>query len=77
MSIRYKINILEHLKSAGFNTNRIRKEKLLSESTLQYLRNGKIISIDAIDRICTILNCQPSDLIYYESDSEYTSSDVS
>ena len=69
MSIRYKIDILEHLKSAGFNTNRIRKEKLLSESTLQYLRTGKMISIDALNKICALLNCQPSDLIYYESDS--------
>lgn len=69
MSIRYKLDILEHLKSAGFNTNRIRKEKLLSESTLQYLRTGKMISIDALNKICALLNCQPSDLIYYESDS--------
>ena len=68
---------MEHLKSAGFNTNRIRKEKLLSESTLQYLRNNKMISIDAINKVCALLNCQPEDLIYYESDSNYTSSDVS
>lgn len=69
MSIHYKIDILERLKLAGFNTNRIRKEKLLSESTLQYLRTNKMISIDAIDKICALLNCQPNDLIYYESDT--------
>ena len=29
MAIRYKIDVLEALKDAGFTTDRIRKEKLL------------------------------------------------
>lgn len=63
--IKYKIDVLAALKAAGFNTNRIRKEKLLSESSLQYLRNGRMLSIDGIDRLCAMLNVQPGDLIEY------------
>jgi len=32
--IAYKIDILAALKEKGYNTNRLRKEKLLAESTL-------------------------------------------
>ena len=31
MSIRYKIDVLSALKEAGYNTNRIRKEKIMGE----------------------------------------------
>ena len=36
MPIIYKTDILLALKEAGYNTNRIRKEKLLSEGCLLY-----------------------------------------
>ena len=65
MPIVYKINIIEKLKEKGFNTNRIRKEKLLSEGVLTSLRSGKYISMDNLSRICALLECQPADLIEY------------
>ncbi len=68
MPITYKIDIIAALKSAGYNTNTIRKEKLLSEGTLQSLREGKYISMDAISKICKLLNCQPGDIIEYVDD---------
>ena len=34
MPIVYKIDILAALKDAGYNTNRLRKEKLLAEGVL-------------------------------------------
>ncbi|MDE6426557.1 MAG: helix-turn-helix transcriptional regulator [Ruminococcus sp.] len=70
MALKYKINILSALKDAGYNTNKIRKEKLLSEGTLQSLRNGKYISMNAIDKICRLLECQPSDLLEYTKEDE-------
>lgn len=63
MPIRYKVNILAALKEKGYNTSRLRKEKLLGESTIQQLRNGELVSWNNIDRICTMLECQPGDLI--------------
>ena len=65
MPIYYKIEILPALKNAGYNTSRLRKEKILSESTIQALRSGKMVSLDNISRICALLNCQPGDLLEY------------
>jgi putative transcriptional regulator len=65
MSIRYKIDVLSALKEAGYNTNRIRKEKLLSESTVQKLRQGEYVSMDNLDTLCKLLNCQPGDIMEY------------
>ncbi|MCD8147759.1 MAG: helix-turn-helix transcriptional regulator [Clostridiales bacterium] len=66
MPIKYKFDILPALKAAGYNTSRLRREKLLAESTIQALRTGKMISLDNISRICAMLNCQPGDILEYE-----------
>ncbi len=61
--IQYKMDILNALKEAGYNTNRLRKEQLLSEGVIQSLRQGKYIALQNIDKICSLLKCQPGDLI--------------
>ena len=65
MPIVYKIDILAALKEAGYNTNRLRKEKLLAEGVLQSLRENKYISLQNVGKICALLNCQPADLLEY------------
>lgn len=65
MPIVYKTDILSALKEAGYNTNRIRKEKLLSEGVLQSLRGQKHISMENLARVCALLDCQPGDLIAF------------
>lgn len=66
MPIRYKLDILEALKQAGYSTYRLRKEKILGERVIQQLRNGEIVSWKTIETICDILNCQPGDLVEYQ-----------
>ena len=61
--LQYKIDILEEMKKHGFNTSRIRKEKILSESTLQRIRQGGNLNTDTINTICIICRCQPGDII--------------
>lgn len=62
--IKYKINVLDALKEKGYTTTIIRKKKILAESTLTRLREGKTsISCDSIGVICSMLRCQPSDII--------------
>ena len=40
---KYKIDIMKSLSDRGFTSTRMRKEKILSEATMQNLRkNGKI-----------------------------------
>ena len=68
MPIVYKTDILSALKEAGYNTNRIRKEKLLSEGVLQSLRGQKYISMENLARVCALLDCQPGDLIAFSRD---------
>ena len=67
--IEYKVNILEALKKAGYSSYRLRKEKVLGEGTLQQLRIGNTnISVETLDTICTLLQCQPGDLIEWVPD---------
>ena len=63
MPIKYKMNVLNELKAAGYNTNRLRKEKLLSEGTIQNIRDGRIINAANLAKICKLLNCQPGDIM--------------
>lgn len=60
--IIYK-DILKKLCNAGYNTNRLRKERLLSESTIQGIREGKPLTAKTIDTVCLLLNCQPNNIM--------------
>ena len=59
----YKMDILKELSARGYTSTRMRKEKILSEATMQNIRKGKGITTDTINTICIILRCQPSDII--------------
>lgn len=65
MPIFYKIDILSALREKGFTTYKIRKEKLLAESTVQALRRGEMVSLDNISRVCGMLGCQPGDILEF------------
>lgn len=68
MPLNYKIDVLTALKNAGYTTYKIRKEKLLSESTVQKLRNKQPVAWENIATICKLLNCQPGDILEYEKE---------
>ena len=63
--IKYKIDVLAELKAAGYSTYRIRKDKILGEATLQRLRTGDPVSWDNMSTLCTLLDCQPGDIMEY------------
>ena len=65
MPLKYKSDIKQLLKDKGFTTFILRREKLLSESTIQKLRDGGKISWDNIETLCMLLECQPGDLLEY------------
>jgi Predicted transcriptional regulator len=60
--------LLELMESKGLSTYKIRKEKIISESTLQNIRQGKHITTNAIASLCKALQCQPGDIIEYIED---------
>lgn len=69
--LKYRINVLDELKKKGYTTTRLRKDKILGESTLTRLREGKTsISCDSIGVICSMLRCQPSDILENEVTDE-------
>ena len=63
------------LKEKGVSTYRLRKEKIVSESTLTRMRQGtsstnRGIDGHTINTLCALLECQPGDLMEYVPDVE-------
>lgn len=67
----YKFDVLETLKESGYNTTRLRKEKLLGENAIQSLRRGEMVGIIALEKICALLDMQPGNIIKYVENSEH------
>ena len=61
--IRYKIDVVKALSERGYNSTKLRDEKIISQATLQNLRHGGNINTTTLNAICLILRCQPSDVI--------------
>ncbi len=53
------------LKTAGYNSNRLRTEKILGESAMQALREGQMIGPKTLDALCELLQIQPGEIIEY------------
>ncbi len=70
MPLKFKIDVLKALKEKNITTYYLRTAKLLSESTIQKLREGKGVSWDSLEIICKLLGCQPSELIEYVEDTQ-------
>ena len=61
-----KIDILKLLKEKGYNTNYLRKNKLLSESTIQKIRNkDSSLTLKNLDTICSLLDMQPGEIVEF------------
>lgn len=67
--MKYKIDVLKELKNIGYTTYRLRKDKVLNETTIQKLREGNTdISVRTLEALCKLLKCQPNDILEYVSD---------
>ena len=63
--IQYKIDIMAALKNRGYSSTKIRTDKLIGQSYLQQIRHGELVSWRTLDTICSLLDCQPGDLLEY------------
>ena len=61
--ISYKIDVMKSLAEKGYTANRMRREKILSEATMQKLRHGENVTTDTINKICIMLRMQPGDVL--------------
>ena len=64
MPISYK-KAFDLMQAKHLSTYRIRKEKIITETTLQRMRQNGNITTDAIANLCKVLHCQPGDLLEY------------
>ena len=68
--IRYKRNIIDMMAKKGVTTYILRKNKLFTEGQLQQLRSDRLVTQDTLDKLCTILECQPGYLLEYLPDEK-------
>lgn len=66
----YKIDVLETLKEAGYNSTVILKKNILSQSSMQKIRKGEMIGIKTLDKLCKLLDMQPGNIIKYKEDNK-------
>lgn len=64
----YKIDVIESLKEAGYNSTRILKENILSQSAMQKLRKGEMVGIKTLDQLCELLDMQPGNIVKYKEE---------
>ena len=69
LPVRYD-KLFALMKEKGLTTYRIRQEKIISETSLTSLRNGKSVTMDTISALCKALECQPGDILEYVEDGE-------
>lgn len=53
------------MKEKRLTTYRIRRDRIITETTLQKLREGQNVTTDSIARLCRALSCQPGDIMEY------------
>lgn len=63
--LTYKIDVLDTLKESGYNSTRILKENLISQSAMQKIRKNEMVGIKTIEKLCELLDMQPGNIIKY------------
>lgn len=66
--LAYKIDVIETLKESGYNSTRILRENILSQSAMQKIRKGEMVGIKTLEQLCRILDMQPGNIIKYQDD---------
>lgn len=65
--IKYE-RLFDYLRNEGITEYRLKKEKIVSASSIQRMHEGLSISIDTLDKLCNYLKCDISDIIEYIPD---------
>lgn len=56
-------DLLEKLKEKGYSTFKLRKDNLLSQSSISKLNQDAVVGINVLLQICELLDCQPGDIL--------------
>lgn len=68
--VKYKADIMQRLKDAGYSTTVLRRDRVFGEKTMQDFRTGAIFPNKSLDRLCHLLHCQPGDILEFVEDKE-------
>lgn len=63
--LTYKIDVLDTLKESGYNTTRILREHLISQSAVQKIRKNEMVGMKTLEKLCELLDMQPGNIIKY------------
>lgn len=66
--VRPDVDILEMLKTKGYTSYTIRRDKTFGESTMHKLRNGGLPSWNELAKLVSLLRVSPVDLIAFQTD---------
>ena len=66
--IRYKSGIIDRLREAGYNTNKIKTGHIFGEKTMTDFRRQAEIPYKTLNKLCKILKCEIGDIIEYVED---------
>ena len=69
MSIKY-YKLLDTLSRRGIGKVELKEKIGISSATLAKIAKNEYISLEVIDKICGVLNCQPGDILEYQPDEE-------
>lgn len=54
----------------GFSKEELRKKIQVSSATMAKISKNEPISLEVINKVCSVLNCQPGDILEYIPDQE-------
>ena len=67
MSIKY-YKLLDLLYRRGMVKTVLKKKIDISSATLAKIAKHEYVSLEVIDKICKVLECQPGDILEYQPD---------
>ena len=67
MAIKY-YKLLDLLNRKGIGKTELRKKIDISSATLAKISKHEYVSLEVIDKICKVLECQPGDILKYQPD---------
>lgn len=65
-------NLDSLLKEKGISAYKLAREAKLSDGTVGAIKNSKstMVSLETLEKICTVLECKPGELLTIEEDGE-------
>lgn len=69
MAVTYR-KLFHLLIDRGISTSKLKEQAGFSANILTRLRRNQYVSLDSIEKICTVLNCRVEDILEFLSERE-------